>query len=82
MVLNLGPSAVTSYAGAYAANEFVRPAAVIASHVNEGATTGGKIRPGSRTAAFIGLVKGRPVYPALSGRTMEFDGDAKCVAGC
>ena len=48
-------------AGAYAANELVRPA--------------------SRTAAFIALVKGRPVYPALSGKPMEFDGDGKCVAG-
>jgi len=33
-------------------------------------------------AAFIALVKGRPVYPALSGKTMEFDGAGKCVAGC
>lgn len=82
MVLNLGPNAVTSYAGAYAANELVRPASVIASHVNEGATTGGKLRPASRTAAFMGLVKGRPVHPALSGRTMEFDGEGRCVAGC
>ncbi|MFO1314727.1 MAG: MBL fold metallo-hydrolase [Burkholderiales bacterium] len=82
MVLNLGPTAVTSYAGAYAANELVRPVAVIASHVNEGATTGGKVRPTSRTAAFVTMVKGRPVYLALSGRTMEFDGGAKCVAGC
>jgi hypothetical protein len=60
----------------------VRPASVIASHVNEAATSGGKIRPLSRTAAFMGLVKGRPVYLALSGKTMEFDGDGKCVAGC
>lgn len=82
MVLNLGPSAVTSYAGAYAANELVRPASVIASHVNEGATTAGKLRPASRTAAFMGLVKGRPVHPALSGRTMEFDGEGRCLAGC
>jgi hypothetical protein len=22
------------------------------------------------------------VYPALSGKTMEFDGDGKCMAGC
>jgi len=36
----------------------------------------------SHTAAFIELVKGRPVYPALSGKTMEFDGKGKCVAGC
>lgn len=81
MVLNLGSSAITSYAGAYAANDLMRPAAVVATHVNEAATSGGKIRPASRTAAFMGMVKGRPVYPALSGKTMEFDGDAKCVAG-
>ena len=82
MLLNLGPSAVTSKDAAYIANELVRPAAVIASHVNEGATTGGKIRPGSRTATFMSLVKGRPVYPALSGRTMEFNGEGKCLTGC
>ena len=55
---------------------------IIASHVNEGATSGGKVRPTSRTAAFMSLVKGRPVYPALSGKTMQFNGDGKCVAGC
>ncbi len=82
MVLNLGPSAVTSKDAAHIANELVRPAAVIASHVNEGATTGGKVRPNSRTAAFMSLVKGRPVYPALSGRTMEFNGEGKCIVGC
>jgi L-ascorbate metabolism protein UlaG (beta-lactamase superfamily) len=82
MLLNLGPTAVTSYSAAYAANELVRPNAVIATHVNEGATTAGKLKPTSRTAAFVALVKGRPVHPALSGRTMEFDGDAKCAAGC
>jgi L-ascorbate metabolism protein UlaG (beta-lactamase superfamily) len=82
MVLNLGPTAVTTLAAAYAANELVRPNAVIASHVNEAATAGGKVRPDSRTAAFMALVKGRPVHPALSGKTMEFDGNAKCVAGC
>jgi L-ascorbate metabolism protein UlaG (beta-lactamase superfamily) len=82
MVLNLGPNAVTSAAGAYVANVLVQPASVIATHVNEGATTGGKVRPASRTAAFMGMVKGRPVYLGLSGKTMEFDGDGKCVAGC
>jgi L-ascorbate metabolism protein UlaG (beta-lactamase superfamily) len=81
-MLNLGPSAVTSFSAAYAVNEFIKPAAVIATHVNEGATTGGKVRATSRTATFISLIKGRPVHPALSGKTMEFDGDAKCVAGC
>jgi hypothetical protein len=42
----------------------------------------GKLRPAPRTAAFAALVKGRPVYPAQSGRTMAFDGGGKCVAGC
>ena len=82
VMLNLGPNAVTGFSAAYAVNEFIKPMAVIATHVNEGATAGGKVRPTSRTAAFIDLVKGRPVYPALSGKTMEFDGNAKCVAGC
>jgi L-ascorbate metabolism protein UlaG (beta-lactamase superfamily) len=82
MQLNYGPNALTPEAAAYVANTLVQPASVIVSHVNEGATTGGKVRPTSRTAAFIALVKGRPVYPALSGTTMEFDGTGKCVAGC
>ena len=50
--------------------------------MNEGATAGGKLKPNSRTAAFTSMIKGRPVHLALSGRTMEFDGNAKCVAGC
>ena len=81
-VMNLGPNAVSPDAAAYAINELIRPTAVIASHPNEGVTIGGKVRPNSRTKMFIDLVKGRPVYPALSGRTMEFDWDAQCVAGC
>jgi L-ascorbate metabolism protein UlaG (beta-lactamase superfamily) len=82
MELNLGPNALTPEAAAYAVNTLVQPVTVILTHVNESATTGGKVRPTSRSAAFIALVKGRAVYPALSGKTMEFDGAAKCVAGC
>lgn len=82
MLLNMGPSAITGLSATYAVNELVKPAAVIATHVNESATTDGKLKPNSRTAAFTAMIKGRPVYPALSGRTMEFDGNAKCVAGC
>ncbi len=80
-LLNLGPNAITALSATYAMNELVKPAAVIATHVNEGATVGGKLKPNSRTAAFIKLVK-RPVHLAISGRTMEFDGKANCVAGC
>jgi L-ascorbate metabolism protein UlaG (beta-lactamase superfamily) len=82
MQINYGSSALTPEAAAYVVNTLVQPASVIVSHVNEGATSGGKVKPTSRTAAFIALVKGRPVYPALSGKTMEFDGTGKCVAGC
>ncbi|HSQ04898.1 MAG TPA: MBL fold metallo-hydrolase [Burkholderiales bacterium] len=82
VVINLGPNAVTPQAAAYAINELVQPASVIASHPNEGVTNGGKLKPQTRTAKFVNLVKGRPVHLALSGRTMEFDGNAHCVAGC
>ena len=82
MVINLGPSAVTAHAAAYAVSELVKPATVIVSHPNEAATSGGRFAPKSRSAAFANLIKGRAVHPALSGVTMEFDGAAKCVAGC
>jgi L-ascorbate metabolism protein UlaG (beta-lactamase superfamily) len=82
MIINLGLTAVNSAAAAHVTNELVKPASVIASHVNEGATEGGKLKPTSRTATFMSLVKGRPVHLAISGRTMEFDGGGRCVAGC
>ena len=81
-VLNLGASAVTVNSAAYAMNELVRPASVIFSHVNEAATEDGKLRPASRSAAIMKLLKGVSPQLAISGRTMEFDGAGKCVAGC
>jgi hypothetical protein len=80
--LNYGASALSPEGAAYVVNDLVQPASVIVNHVNEAATAGGKLRPNTRTAAFVALVKGRPVYPALSGKTMEFDGSGKCVTGC
>jgi L-ascorbate metabolism protein UlaG (beta-lactamase superfamily) len=80
--INMGTSAINAVSAAYAMDELVQPAAVIVSHVNEAATQGGKLRPDSRTAAFVGRLKGRPAYLAISGRTMEFDSKAKCVSGC
>jgi L-ascorbate metabolism protein UlaG (beta-lactamase superfamily) len=80
-VLNLGPSAGTVLSGAYAMNELVRPASVVLTHPNEAVTESGKLRPGSRTAALIQQLKPAS-HLAISGRTMEFDGSAKCVAGC
>ena len=81
MVLNLGLSAMTSESGAYMANDLIKPAIVIISHPNEGASVGGKPRPGSRTEAISRLLRG-PVVLALSGRTMELNGQGRCVAGC
>ena len=80
--LNLAYSALNAKAAAYIVNDLVRPASVLLSHVNEAATSGGKVRPGTHTADFLTLVKNRPVYLTLSGKTMEFDGAGKCVAGC
>src|SRR5262249_26793542 len=82
-LMNYGASATDAKALSQAVNDLIRPAAVIMTHVNEAATTGGKLKPPSRTAAFAKMVRGnRPVYLAVSERTMEFDGDARCVSGC
>jgi len=80
--LNLGYSALNAKAAAYIINDLVKPTSIILSHVNEGATSGGKPKPDSHTADFLALVKGPPVYLGTSGRAMEFDGAGKCVAGC
>ena len=81
-VMNMGAFAMQSEESAFAVNELIQPIAVIPSHVNEAATAGGKVRPGTKTGQFTELVKGRAVHVPLSDRTMHFDGNAKCVAGC
>ena len=75
-VLSTGPTEA-----AYVINDLVKPNSVIASHANEVGTVGGKVRPGSKTEAFMKAVK-VPVHIPRSGKTMEFDGDGKCAAGC
>jgi L-ascorbate metabolism protein UlaG (beta-lactamase superfamily) len=67
---------------AWAVNELIKPKAVIPTHANEESTKGGKARPGSKAEKFMQLVKDIPVHLPLSGRTMAFDGDARCVSGC
>jgi L-ascorbate metabolism protein UlaG (beta-lactamase superfamily) len=82
-VINIGGTFTTGPTeAAYVINELVKPKAVIPSHANEEATSNGQIRSGTRTEAFKNAIKGIPVHLTLSGRTMEFDGNAKCVAGC
>jgi len=81
-VMNIGGIFSTGpQEAAYVINELVQPRAVIASHANEAATHGGEVQPGTKTQTFIDAVDA-PVHIPLSGRTMEFDGDAQCVSGC
>jgi L-ascorbate metabolism protein UlaG (beta-lactamase superfamily) len=81
-VMNMGDGFTTGPAeAAYVVNELVRPASVIPSHANEVGTLDGKVRPGSRTEAFV-KAAAMPVHLPLSGRTMEFDAAGQCVKGC
>jgi len=81
-VMNIGDGFTTGPAeAAYVINDLVKPASVIPSHANEVGTVGGKVRPGSKTEAFVKASK-VPVHVPLSGKTMEFDAGGKCTAGC
>src|SRR5215212_1672026 len=81
-VMNMGDGFSTGpIEAAYVINDLVKPASVIPSHANEVGTIRGKVRPGSKTEAFIKAVK-VPAHIPLSGKTMEFDAAGKCTAGC
>ena len=82
VVMNIGDGFTTGpVEAAYVVNDLVKPTSVIASHANEAATEGGKVRAGSKTETFMKAAK-MPVYVPLSGKTMEFDSGGKCTAGC
>lgn len=82
VVMNIGDTYTTGpKEAAYVVNELIKPNAVIASHANEAATKSGKVIKGTRTDIFIKSTK-VPVHVPLSGKTMAFDRDAKCVSGC
>jgi len=83
VVMNISDAPFTTgpAEAAYVINDLVKPRAVIASHANEAVTEGGKVRAGTKTEAFIKAAK-VPVHVPLSGKTMEFDGNGKCTAGC
>ena len=81
VVLNLGTNPGIYASGAHVINELIQPASVILTHVNEPATEGGRLRPQSQTAALIEQLE-PPAHLAISGRTMEFDEQGRCVAGC
>jgi len=82
VVMNIGDTFTTGPTeAAYVVNELIKPASVIASHANEEATKNGKVLPGTRTEKFMKASK-VPVHVPLSGKTMSFDGNGKCVSGC
>ena len=82
VVINIGDVFTTGPTeAAFVVNELVKPNAVIPSHANEAATSGGKVKAGTRTEKFTKAAK-MPVHLPLSGRTMEFNSDGKCVSGC
>jgi len=82
VVMNIGDTYTTGpKQAAYVINDLINPKAVIASHANEPATSGGKLAQGSRTALFKELVN-VPMHVPLSGRTIAFNGDGGCTVGC
>lgn len=82
VVINIGDTFTTGPTeAAFVINELIQPNAVIASHANELATKDGKVIAGTKTETFMNATK-VPVHLPLSGRTLEFDGDGNCVAGC
>ncbi|MEX0923934.1 MAG: MBL fold metallo-hydrolase [Rhodovibrionaceae bacterium] len=82
VVMNIGDTFTTGPAeAAFVINELIGPAAVIPSHANQPSTSGGELLAGTRAAAFVEAVE-VPVHLPLSGRTMEFDGNGTCTAGC
>ena len=82
VVINIGDTFTNGpREAAYVVNELIKPTSIIASHANEEATKGGKVVAGSRTDTFQRSSKA-PVHIPLSGKTMEFDDNGKCVAGC
>lgn len=81
-VMNIGGGFTTGpVEAAYVINDLVKPAAVIPSHANEVATIDGKVRPGSKTESFLNAIS-VPAHIPLSGKTMAFDAEARCTAGC
>lgn len=82
VVMNIGDTYTTGpKEAAYVINDLIDPKAVIASHANESATSGGKLKQGTQTSLFRDLVK-VPMHVPLSGRTIAFNGDGACTAGC
>ncbi|MCP5153539.1 MAG: MBL fold metallo-hydrolase [Ectothiorhodospiraceae bacterium] len=81
-VINIGNTFTTGpKEAAFVVNDLIKARSVIPSHANEVATKDGKVIAGTKTETFMKAAK-MPSHLPISGRTMEFDGDGKCMAGC
>lgn len=82
-VINIGDTFSTGpEEAAFAINKLIKPKAVIPSHANEEATSGGMVKAGTKTQRFIDLVGGAKVHVPLSGVAMEFTANGTCINGC
>ncbi len=82
VVINIGDTFTTGpKEAAYVVDTLIKPKSVIASHANEAATNKGKLQPGTKTATFIETTQ-TPVYIPISGKTLAFDAEGNCTAGC
>lgn len=66
---------------AFAVNELIKPKSVIATHVNEIATSGGVVNPGSKTERFIDKVNKAKVIVPLSDVPFYCNGIGVCHPG-
>lgn len=67
---------------AFAMTKLVHVTAVIPSHAEQPATMNGQLIPDTRIAEFIRLLDDTAAFLPLSGQTMQFNGNAQCIAGC
>jgi len=82
VVMNIGDTYTTGpEEAAWVVNKLIKPKSVIPSHANQPSTNGGKVIEGTRVDTFIKATKAK-VYVPLSGRTMAFNNNGKCVDGC
>jgi L-ascorbate metabolism protein UlaG (beta-lactamase superfamily) len=82
-VINVAdPFAMGPEQAAFGVQQYIRPATVLLTHVNEQATNGGRVVTGTRADRFTRMIAGSSeVVMAVSGVTRSFDGDGRCT-GC
>jgi len=72
-----------AYEAAFVVRELVKPTTVMPSHVNEAATSGGRLVGTSRTARFVSAVGAdAAVVLPVSDVTRSFDGQGRCIGSC